>query len=298
MSLEVAESSEGGAARPHSTVRWPRVGRVAGKLIVYLLLVTLGFIFLFPFIWMVTTSLKAPGNLYVDPPQWIPNPVYFANYPETFVRLPFATFIRNSVVITVLATIGYVLSSTAAAYAFARLRFRGSAKLFALVLATLMLPGQVTLIPQFILFNELGWLGTVLPLIVPPFFGSAFYIFLLRQFFMTLPRELDEAATIDGANPPQIFWSVILPLAKPAVATVTVFSVIYNWNDFFGPLIYLTRLQDMTLAVGLQMFRGQNDTDFAHMMAGSTLAIAPILILFFIAQDAFVQSIALTGIKG
>lgn len=272
--------------------------RIGRWFLLYLLLITLGLLFTFPFYWMVSTSLKAPGHIYVNPPEWIPNPLYFANYPETWQKLPFGRFIQNSIVITVLATIGYVLSSTMAGYAFARLQFKGRNVYFALLLSTLMLPGQVTLIPQFILYKNLGWLDTFLPLIVPAFFGSAFYTFLLRQFFLTLPKDLDEAAIIDGANRFQILWKILVPLAKPAIATVTVFSFIYNWNDFFGPLIYLTRQENMTLAVGLQLFRGQYDTDYAHMMAGATVAIAPILVIFFIAQDFFVQSIALTGIKG
>ncbi len=282
----------------HKAQRSANVLRIGRWFLLYLLLITLGLLFTFPFYWMVSTSLKAPGHIYVNPPEWIPNPLYFANYPETWQKLPFGRFIQNSIVITVLATIGYVLSSTMAGYAFARLQFKGRNVYFALLLSTLMLPGQVTLIPQFILYKNLGWLDTFLPLIVPAFFGSAFYTFLLRQFFLTLPKDLDEAAIIDGANRFQILWKILVPLAKPAIATVTVFSFIYNWNDFFGPLIYLTRQENMTLAVGLQLFRGQYDTDYAHMMAGATVAIAPILVIFFIAQDFFVQSIALTGIKG
>lgn len=282
----------------HKAQRSANVLRIGRWFLLYLLLITLGLLFTFPFYWMVSTSLKAPGHIYVNPPEWISNPLYFANYPETWQKLPFGRFIQNSIVITVLATIGYVLSSTMAGYAFARLQFKGRNVYFALLLSTLMLPGQVTLIPQFILYKNLGWLDTFLPLIVPAFFGSAFYTFLLRQFFLTLPKDLDEAAIIDGANRFQILWKILAPLAKPAIATVTVFSFIYNWNDFFGPLIYLTRQENMTLAVGLQLFRGQYDTDYAHMMAGATVAIAPILVIFFIAQDFFVQSIALTGIKG
>jgi ABC-type glycerol-3-phosphate transport system permease component len=275
-----------------------RQAKIARKAILYGLLIGLGLAFSFPFYWMVSTSLKAPGYIYVNPPQWIPNPVYFANYPEIWQQLPFGVFIRNSLIITVLATIGYVVASTMAAYAFARIRFKGRNVYFALLLSTLMLPSQVTLIPQFILYKNLGWLDTFLPLIVPAFFGSAFYIFLLRQFFLTLPKDLDEAAIVDGANRLQILWKIFVPLAKPAIATVIVFSVIYNWNDFFAPLIYLTKLENMTLAVGLQLFRGQLTTDYAHMMAGATVAIFPILVIFFLAQDFFVKSIALTGIKG
>ena len=274
------------------------VRKAAFRGLVYLLLIAMGLVFTFPFLWMVSTSLKAPGFIYVNPPQWIPRPVYHQNYIETWQKLPFALFVRNTIFITFVATIGYLLSSTMAAYAFARLRFKGRSVYFAALLSTMMLPGQVTLIPQFILFKNLGWLDTFLPLIVPSFFGSAFYTFLLRQFFLTLPTALDEAALMDGASPPRILWSVLLPLAKPALATVTVFSFIYHWNDFFGPLLYLTNQNKMTIAVGLHLFRGQYDTDYAHMMAGATIAIIPVLVVFFLAQDLFVQSIALTGMKG
>ncbi|MHB0877783.1 MAG: carbohydrate ABC transporter permease [Anaerolineae bacterium] len=275
-----------------------RVMAIAGRVLLYAVLISLGLVFTIPFLWMLSTSLKAPGHIYVDPPQWIPNPIYFANYAETWQKLPFGAFVRNTVIITACATVGFVLASTMAAYAFSRLRFKGRNVYFAMLLSTMMLPGQVTLIPQFILFKNLGWLNTFLPLIVPAFAGSAFYIFLLRQFMMTLPLALDEAARIDGASPPRVLWSVLLPLAKPAIATVTVFSFMHNWNDFFGPLIYLTDQRKMTLAVGLQRFRGQYDTDYAHMMAGSLVAILPVLVVFFLAQDLFVQSIALTGMKG
>lgn len=286
------------AARHRAGALSRRLIRPGSRLLLYLTLIVMGLIYTFPFLWMLSTSLKAPGKIYVDPPQWIPDPIYWANYVETWAKLPFALFVRNTVIITFTATVGYLFSSTMAAYAFSRIRFRGRSLYFALLLSTMMLPTQVTLIPQFILYKNLGWLDTFLPLIVPSFFGSAFYTFLLRQFFMTLPLALDEAARMDGASPPRILWSVLLPLAKPALATVTVFSFIYHWNDFFGPLIYLTRQERMTLAVGLQLFRGQYDTDYAHMMSGAMVAIIPILVVFFIAQDLFVQSIALTGMKG
>lgn len=296
---ELAAANRSGRPRQaRQTSARRRLVRVAGRVLLYAILIGMGLVFTFPFLWMLSTSLKAPGHIYVNPPEWLPNPVYFANYPETWAKLPFGAFVRNTVLITLCATVGFVLSSSMAAYGFSRLRFRGRDAYFALLLATMMLPSQVTLIPQFILFKNLGWLNTFLPLIVPAFTGSAFYIFLLRQFMMTLPLALDEAATIDGANPARVLLSVLLPLTKPALATVTVFSFMYNWNDFFGPLIYLTSQDKMTLAVGLQLFRGQYDTDYAHMMAGSVVAIVPVLVVFFLAQDLFVQSIALTGMKG
>lgn len=267
------------------------------RIALYAVLIIGGLIFTIPFLWMVSTSLKAPNLVYIDPPQWIPIPVNIQNYPETWFKLPFGLFIRNTVIITIAGVTGQLFSCTIPAYAFARLRFKGRDLYFVLLLSTLMLPSQVTLIPQFVLFKTLGWLDTFLPLIVPAFFGSAFFIFLLRQFFMTLPFELDEAAIIDGAGPLRILWDVILPLAKPALATVGIFSFINYWNDFFGPLIYLTTPEKMTLAVGLQLFRGQFDTDFAHMMAGATFAIMPIVIVFFFAQKVFIQGIALTGLK-
>jgi len=266
--------------------------------LIYLLLILGAVAYTIPFLWMLSTSLTEPGRALDLPPRWIPHPVVVGNYARAWTALPFGDFTRNSVIYALASVVGDVLSCSLVAFGFARIAFRGRTFWFTVVLATLMLPSQVTLIPQFIMFKHLGWLDTLLPLIVPTFFGQAFYIFLLRQFFLTLPMELDAAARIDGANPAQIYWWVIMPLARPALATVAIFSFIYHWNDFFGPLIYLTTPETMTIAVGLQMFRGQWGTDFSLLMAASILAVLPSVVLFFLAQRTFIQGIALTGMKG
>lgn len=268
------------------------------KFVTYTLLVVGAIIFSLPFLWMISTSLKRPQDLFLDPPMWIPNPVVWENYLEVYSMVPFFTFVKNSVVITWWSLLGQVLSSSLTAYAFARLRFWGRDTMFLLVLATMMLPGFVTIIPTFVLFRILDWLNSNKPLIVPSLFGSAFYIFLLRQFFLTLPRELDEAAEIDGCSAFGIYWRIILPLAKPALATVAVFSFISHWNDFFGPLIYLNSLDKMTLALGLALIRTQFHMVQHYMMAASVMSVLPILVIFFVAQKYFVQGIALTGRTG
>ena len=272
--------------------------RATRRAAVYLLLIVGGLLYTAPFLWMVSTSLKEPGAAVAFPPTWVPDPVEWRNYIRAWNVLPFADFTRNSVIYAGVALVGQLLSCSLAAFGFGRISFRGRDFWFAVLLATMMLPSQVTLIPQFILFKNLGWLDTLLPLIVPAWFGQAFYIFLLRQFFLTLPTELDDAARIDGAHLFDVYWRIVLPLAKPALATVAIFSFVYHWNDFFGPLIYLTTPEKMTIAVGLQLFRGQWGTDFSLLMAASTAALLPILVLFFVAQKTFVQGIALTGMKG
>ena len=254
---------------------------------------------LIPFLWMLSTSLKDPGEVMLYPPRWIPSVVHWENYLAVWRVIPFATFLKNTVLVTVLCIAGELLTASMAAYAFARLRFRGKTILFWLVLSTMMLPGQVTMIPVFILFNALGWVDTLKPLIVPSFLGGgAFYIFLLRQFFTSLPIELDEAAKIDGCSPLGIYWRVILPLSKPALATVAVFSFVEHWNDFMRPLIYLNSVEKQTIAVGLRWFQGQHGTDFHWLMAAATMALLPVLIIFFVAQRYFVRGIAMTGMKG
>ena len=293
-------SSVRSSAAPKATLSFlvsARLRRHVLRGLVYLLLIIGAAVFSVPLFWMVTTSLKTMGEILRFPPKWIPIPAHFENYAAAWNYLPFGRFVVNTGIITLLSTIGYLLSCSISAFGFARLKFRGRDFLFTLLLATMMLPSQVTLIPQFILFQKLGWLNTLKPLIVPSFFGSAFYIFLLRQFFLTLPMELDEAARIDGASTFKIYWSIILPLGKPALSTVAVFAFIYNWNDFFRPLIYLTSPDKMTLAVGLQLFRGRFASNFNNLMAAATMAVAPILVVFFVAQKTFVQGIALTGLK-
>lgn len=266
---------------------------------IYVVAILLSITFLFPLFWMATTSLKTMEQAYAFPPRWIPQPIVWQNYVRLFTELPFFRFTINSVVIAVCNTIGVTLSSALCAFGFARLRARGKATLFLILLSTIMLPSQVILVPTFILFKELNWIDTFLPLIVPAFFGGgAFNIFLLRQFFMTIPFELDEAAIIDGAGWFSIFWRILLPLSKPALATVAVLNFVSVWTDFFGPLIYLNSLEKMTLAVGLAFLRGQHYSLLTLMMAGSMYATIPMLVMFFVAQRYFVEGIVLTGIKG
>lgn len=298
--MAVPPSSDTGkiGAAGQSQARSARTSRVISKTIVYTLLVVGGALFTVPFFWMVTTSLKTMGQVLMFPPIWIPVPPQWQNYASAWAYLPFARFVLNTAIVTSVSSLGYLLSSSLVAFGFSRLRFSGRDTLFMVLLATFMLPSQVTLIPQFLLFQRLGWLNTLLPLIVPPYFGSAFYIFLLRQFMMSLPMELDEAARIDGAGSLRIFSTIIVPLARPALATVAIMAFMYNWNDFFGPLIYLTSPEKMTLAVGLQLFRGRFETEFNVLMAAATMAILPVFIVFFLTQKTFVEGIALTGIKG
>lgn len=267
--------------------------------LLYVVAIVLAATFLFPLFWMASTSLKTMEQAYAFPPVWIPHPVMWDNYVKIFTELPFFTFTLNSVLITVLNTVGVVLSSALVAFGFARLRAPGRNFLFVVVISTLMLPSQVILVPTFLLFKYLGWLNTILPLVVPAYFGGgAFNIFLLRQFFTTIPYEYDEAAIMDGAGWFTIFWRIILPMAKPALATVAVLNVVAVWTDFFGPLIYLNDLNKMTLAVGLAFLRGQHSAVLTLLMAGSMYSTLPMLIIFFMAQRYFVEGIQLSGLKG
>jgi ABC-type glycerol-3-phosphate transport system permease component len=252
-----------------------------------------------PLYWMIGTSLKETGKEWMLPPQWIPDPFDFSNYPKALTSLPFHYFFRNTIIIVVLATVGTVWSSTMAGFAFARLRFPGRNMLFLLVLATMMLPNVVTLIPTFLLFKGLGWLNTFLPLIVPYWLGgTAFSIFLSRQFFMGIPYELDEAARVDGASNYRIYAAILLPLSGPLVGALAIFSVLHHWNDFLGPLIYVNRMELRTLALGLRSFQGSFSSNFNLMMAAATVTAIPIIVLFFSAQRFFMRGVLMTGLAG
>jgi ABC-type glycerol-3-phosphate transport system permease component len=257
-----------------------------------------GVVALIPFIWMISTSLKLHGHEFDYPPQWIPTPIEWINYPQGLTTLPFALYFENTVIITVASTVGAVLSASFVAFGFARLRFPERDFLFALLISTLMLPSIVTLIPTFVLFKTLGWVNTFLPLIVPHFFGSAFYIFLMRQFYQTIPYELDEAARIDGAGSVAIWWRLLVPLSGSALATVAIFTALGSWNDFLGPLIYLSKPSLRTVALALQFFLGQYGTQWNQLMAVSVVMTIPVLILFFVAQRYFIQGIVMTGMGG
>jgi len=274
--------------------------KIAHAALVYALVVPGAILFTIPLLWMLSTALKDSKQVFAFPPQWIPNPMLWSNFIIGWNDyLPFNRFLLNSTIITVSNIFGNVISCSLAAFAFARLRARGKNVLFALVLGTMLLPAEVTVIPQYVLFTKLGWNDTWLPLMVPPWFGWPFFIFLLRQFFMGIPRELDEAARLDGASSWRILWSIILPLSKPALATVVIFGFIGNWNNFLYPLIYIRSMDKQVLAVALNMFRGQyGNANYNYMMAVSLLVLLPVLIVFFFGQRLFVRGIALTGIKG
>jgi multiple sugar transport system permease protein len=268
----------------------------------YLLLVFLSLVFITPLLWLISSSLHSLDGVFQVPFQWIPDKVQWHNYKDAATLLPFGKYLLNTLFIAVLVIFGTVLSSTLVAYGFARLSFRGRDKLFALCIATMLLPGQVSIIPLYVLFSKLGWVDSFLPLIVPAFFGSPFYIFLLRQFFLSIPYEYDEAAIIDGASRFRIYWNIILPLARPAVATVVVFSFIGTWNDFFNPLIYINSFEKATLTLGLNLLKtqiiGTGVTQWHIIMAASVMVIIPNIIIFFLAQRHFMKGINVGGLKG
>ncbi len=221
------------------------------------------------------------------------------NYREAWTASPFSRYLVNTLIVTLACVVGQVLSGSLVAFGFARLNFPGRGALFFMVLATMMLPGHVTMIPAYLVYRELGWIDTFLPLTVPAYLGgAAFYIFLFRQFFLTLPRELDEVARLDGCSSLRIYWNVLLPLCKPIVATVATFSFIAHWNDFMTPLIYLNSPEKHTLAIGLRAFQGTYVTHMHLLMAAATLVLLPVLVIFFFAQKQFIKSVALTGLKG
>lgn len=294
-----------GRVNPSSTnVQTSRRVRIKpSSILLYALMLLLSIIFMFPFYWTVVSSLKTPQELAVFPPTWLPETAQWENYGTVFTRVPFLRWAWNSVFVVVLSTAGTVISASLVAYSFARFRYRGRDAMFLLTLGTMMLPAQVTLIPQYVLFHWLGFVNTLYPLWLPHWFGGgAFAIFLLRQFIMSLPRELDEAARIDGASYWRIFWQILLPLCKPVVATIAVISFIASWNDFLGPLIYLQLPELFTLAVGLNYFRTIPETSSEPtrhlLMASSVMIILPVITLFFATQRYFVQGIVLSGIKG
>jgi len=280
---------------------WGHARRAMLQAIGHAALLAGALIMLTPMLWMLSTAFKQTGQEWVFPPVWIPDPIWWRNYPEAMAVLPvpFYRYVLNTLIITLGATLGTVVSSSLAAFSLARLRFKGRNALFILVISTMMLPSIVTLIPTFLIFKTLGWLDTFLPLIVPSWFGaSAFSIFLLRQFFMTIPRELDEAARIDGASNFRIYWNVILPLAQPALATVIIFQVLWRWNDFLEPLIYLNTMDNYTVALALRTFQNVRSQRINYLMALSSLQVLPVVVLFFLAQKRFIRGITLTGLGG
>lgn len=280
--------------------RWVRT------LALHLVLIALSTLFMLPLLWMVSTAIKPVEQTMASPPVWIPSDPQWHNFYSAFTHnaedlgyIPFLAYGQNTLFVTILAVIGAVFSNALVAYSFARLQWKGRDVLFGITLATMMVPGPVLMVPLYVLFKEFGWIGTFRPLWVPAFFGSAFSIFLLRQFFKTIPMELSEASRIDGASEWQTFSQVIMPLAKPALSVVALFTFMWTWNDFMGPLLYLTDQRTFTLSMGLQFFQSQHTgTPWNLLMAASLIVILPVIVVFFFAQKVFIQGIATTGIKG
>jgi multiple sugar transport system permease protein len=268
----------------------------------YAVLMLLGALFLIPFLWMLSVSLQDAQGMFALPFRWIPDRPRWENYGAALSAVPFGRYLFNTSVITASVLCLTLFSCTLVAYGFSRLRFPGRDMLFAVCISTMMLPGQVTMIPMYMAYARLGWVDTYLPLIVPSLFGSPFYIFLLRQFFLTIPREYDEAALLDGAGRLRIYWSIVLPLARPAIATVTLFCFIGTWNDFFGPLIYLNSPEKATLTLGLNMLKsqviGSGSVQWHILMAASVLVMLPNILVFFIAQKQFIRGIRIGGSRG
>lgn len=280
--------------------RSQKKGKLISRTITYIILIIAALICLFPFLWMISTSFKPMSDIYKMPPTLFPEHPTLENIIEGWKGADFGMFFKNTVFITLMATVGTVLSSSIVAYGFSRFKSRLSSFLFVVLLGTMMLPSQVTLIPQYLLYNKLNMINTFWPLIIPSWLGGgAFNIFLFIQFFRTLPKELDEAAKIDGANSWQVFSRILLPSVKPVMLAVLVMALVYNWNDFFNPLIYLNSNEKFTIAIGLQFFKGsQGNVQIGQMMAMALVSLLPVLLIFATCQKYFIQGIKMSGLKG
>lgn len=266
--------------------------------LIYLVLAAGGIFSLLPLVWLIRSSLMDMGQIFELPPIWVPDPFQFSNYREALTILPFGRYFVNTLIIVVFSVLGVIVTSSISAYSFARMNWRGRNLVFGLLLSSMMLPYAVTLIPTFIGWSKVGLTNSFIPLIAPAWCGGgAFNIFLLRQFYLSIPRELDEAAYVDGASHWRIFRSIILPLTKPALIVVGLFSFLASWNDFLGPLVYLNDETQYTLALGLQQFKGMYSAEWHLMMAAATVVLLPAIIVFFIGQRYFIEGITLTGIK-
>ena len=271
------------------------------KAILHAVLVVGSFVFAFPLIWLISTSLKPDTQIFVIPPQLIPNPVVWENYVGMWKYFPFMTFLTNTVFVVALNMIGTLLTAPMVAYSFARLKWKGRGVMFAILMGTMMLPSQVTMVPLYVFYNRLGWINTFFPLWVRTWFGgTALHIFLLRQFMMTIPSELEESALIDGAGRMMIYTRIMLPLVIPVLMTVAIFTFKDSWNDFMGPLLYINDSAKYTLSLGLRVFQqaaGTNQTQYGMMMAATVFMTLPVVIFFFIGQKQFIEGVVLTGLK-
>ena len=257
-----------------------------------------GVIFILPFLWMVSSSLKPAADIFQIPVRLIPETVTLENYPESIQAIHFLRYLGNTFFYAAVIMVGAVISNVFIGYGFARVDWPGRDIIFILVISTMMLPHQVRFIPLFITYSRIGWLDSFNPLIVPAFFGNAFFIFLVRQFMLTFPRELDDAARVDGANELMIFWRIVVPLSKPAIITIAIFEFMHGWHDFIGPLVYLRNPDLYTLSVGLRLYFTQHGAEWGLLMAASTLFTLPMIVVFFFAQRTFIEGISFTGVKG
>jgi len=271
---------------------------VAVETLYYALMFVFVVAFAMPLVWMISTGLKPESEVVRLPPKWIPNPFLWSNYPEMWRSSPFGAFYRNSTKIATFNVCGVLFFSSLAGYAFARIKFVGRDILFSILLSTMMIPGAVTLIPLYITFRNIGWIDTHYPLWVPGILASVSSIFMLRQFFMTIPRELEDAARIDGCTNFGVYWKIVIPQVKPALATVGIFAFLGSWNSFIAPLIFINSLEKQTLPMGLALFQTEFSTSVSLTMAAASAVTAPVLLIYFFAQGYFVQGITLTGIKG
>lgn len=269
------------------------------KSIIYIILFFISFVCLVPFYWMIRSSLMDMSQIFTMPPIWIPNPIKFSNYKEALTMLPFGRYFLNTLFVVVFTVLGTVITSSLCAYSFSRIEWKGRDTVFGILLTAMMIPFAVTLIPTFIGWQKLGVVNSYAPLIVPAWFGGGvFNVFLLRQFFRTIPKELDEAARIDGAGHFTIYSKIIMPLSKPSLIVVSLFSFMGSWNDFLGPLVYLNDGDKFTLSLGLMQFQGMYSAQWQYMMAAATVVLIPIVIIFFIGQKYFIEGISMSGMKG
>ena len=282
------------AARSPRRLWSSRLSRLAPMVV----LIVLAMVYLTPFVWMISTSLKTLAQSLASPPVLVPNPIVFKAFTDALTKMNYPLAFRNTLIYAVPAVIGTVVSCSLVAYGFALVQWRGRNTMFLIVLATMMLPSQVTLIPLYVIYAKLGWINTYLPLLVPTFLGSPFFIFLLRQFFMGMPKELIDAARLDGASELRILATIVAPLSAPALITVGILTFIDKWNDFYGPLIYLQKPELQPLSLAVQVFQTQHGTDWPLLMAASVLVAAPLVGLYFVAQRKFIEGITLTGLKG
>lgn len=274
--------------------------KILYDIITYTLLLVGIIIVMVPIVWLISTALKDNQQIFRQPPSLIPSPVRWENFMQSMTHsgLPFTRFFLNSFIITIISTIGAVISSFIVAFSFARLRWFGQKTLFFIVVMTMVIPAEVIIVPQFIIYKSIGWVDTFAPLIVPSFFGGAFFIFILRQYMMTIPKEMDEAAKIDGCNTWNILWKIIFPQSIPAALAIAIYSIQGHWNAFLEPLIYLSSTKKFTITLGLSLFNGQYSTEWGLLMAASIIVVSPILLMFIFAQKYFIQGVVISGVKG